>query len=531
MPRDACDLLRNFDELVAQAIVSRDDLSDLIQECVGEQAEGDSSWIPLCPDYPNLKGVTCDEIDTFIDEHAPDISYNEKWREKLREYEERYDDAWKRMRERVEEYNRGGHPDWKDPEIEFWYSNDGEGVKLIKEVRGFLMDTLPEKDKKTLSEDSYFHGVSEMIKWAEGLNKRYDQREGWVRVEGRDFVKEYLKNVKVFDRDEEYLMFKDLGSKLAEDIWKNTSSDERKKQLTGSGNAGHINKNWSELSGVLSPVEMERLKNSILKRMDTIYVTTPRGGLECLSIFSYGNGLSKEQTPTDIEWPWDRWERQVKEGTSGDALEGLGYSRRNASVAWSALSANEKRDYGRKVVGTTWLGRETSPIQRIVMIDDIIASGEQVEHMYEKLKDTFGDLEIYGVHLCHRDPEELKYHKNPILEDGREVYGIETSGIRKWPDEKRRQEIAEKFLAYDVPIEGYHALSKLDKEWLAEEMYGGSTYLNEERLRLMKEYLEAPPKVITCAFPHSIADGESDKLLRELYGGRIHAETRRKGVK
>ena len=57
------------------------------------------------------------------------------------------------------------------------------------------------------------------------------------------------------------------------------------------------------------------------------------------------------------------------------------------------------------------------------------------------------------------------------------------------------------------------------------------TYLNEERLRLMKEYLEAPPKVITCAFPHSIADGESDKLLRELYGGRIHAETRRKGVK
>ena len=67
MPRDACDMLRNFDQIVAEAIVSRDDLGDLIQECIGELAEEDRSWVPMCPEYPNLKGVTCEDIGDFVD--------------------------------------------------------------------------------------------------------------------------------------------------------------------------------------------------------------------------------------------------------------------------------------------------------------------------------------------------------------------------------------------------------------------------------------------------------------------------------
>ena len=29
-----------------------------------------SEWVPLCPEYPNLKGVTCEEIESFIDEYS-----------------------------------------------------------------------------------------------------------------------------------------------------------------------------------------------------------------------------------------------------------------------------------------------------------------------------------------------------------------------------------------------------------------------------------------------------------------------------
>jgi len=30
----------------------------------------ESEWVPLCPGYPNLKGVMCDEIESFIDEYS-----------------------------------------------------------------------------------------------------------------------------------------------------------------------------------------------------------------------------------------------------------------------------------------------------------------------------------------------------------------------------------------------------------------------------------------------------------------------------
>ena len=41
MPRDACDLLRNFDELVAQAMVSRDDR--VHSQFVGKNLNSDKS--------------------------------------------------------------------------------------------------------------------------------------------------------------------------------------------------------------------------------------------------------------------------------------------------------------------------------------------------------------------------------------------------------------------------------------------------------------------------------------------------------
>lgn len=483
MSRDACQMLKGFDELVETGVLNRSDLNDLIQECIGEKAESGRAWVPLCPEYPNLKGVTCEEIDTFIDKQAPDISHNEEWRKKILDLSSKYNAAYKEMREKVKEYERGGHPDWKDPELEFWYSRDGDGVRIKGELRKFLKETLPEKERKMLEEDPTLSGISDVIDWALNLNQKRDPGTGWRTIPGRDYTKEYLHNVKVFDRDEEYRMFKELGNTLAHRIWDLMSDEERANVLSKSEA-----EEWE--SGTAPEEFMAHRRKKILSNCGNIYITTPKGGHECLSIFAYANGLDKTNMPSDIVPPWDKWEREDRQKILDEFMFAIGEGGGDKSKytyllqrSYSHLPKELQIYLGNKTIGRTWMGRDSCPVKRVIMVDDIVASGEQVKLIDQETLRVLGrDVALWGVHLCHRRPEDV-YHRSPIEDLNREVWGQTTTGI----------EIFDQIYEETPPSE------------IEREMAG---------------------QVITCAFPHSIPDGRSDDLLSGLYGGRTHTEKR-----
>jgi len=277
-------------------------------------------------------------------------------------------------------------------------------------------------------------------------------------------------------------MFKDIGNTLAHRIW-NVMSDEERANVLSRSEA----EEWE--SGSTREEFMAHHKKKILANCGNIYITTPKGGHECLSIFAYANGLDKINMPSDIVPPWDKWEREDRQKILDEFMLAIGDSGDKSKYtyllqrSYSHLPEELQIYLGNKTIGRTWMGRDSCPVKRVIMVDDIVASGEQVKLIdQETLRVLGNDVALWGVHLCHRRPEDVHY-KSHIEEEGHEVWGQTTTGI----------ETFDQIYEETPPSE------------IGREMNG---------------------QVITCAFPHSIPDGRSDDLLSSLYGGRTHTEKR-----
>jgi len=285
---------------------------------LGNALKDERTWAPLCPEYPNLKGVTCEEIDNFL-----------------------------------------------------------EKTKIKHVVPGAT------DDNRVLHRSP----------------------------EDKEFVEDYLHHVKVYDRDEAYQAFKKIGDQIEKDM------------------------------------------PGVLHDTSTIFVTTPRGGHEMLSIFAYANDLRKSQIPSDITW-----EHNTR--TLGN--------RPITEKAYREKTAKEiaPSDYDTIMFGKTWLGDRSEEVKNIFIVDDIIASGQQIDRTVKELKDMFPDANINSVTLCKRSDDVLLDENLP-----EKCYtDIVTSGIGKFK------------------------------------------YYREHGYPLDEEY-------ITCEFPHACPDGSSDKLMIELMGG------------
>lgn len=564
MVKNACNMLENFDKLVDGGLLTEEDFEDLLEECIGEESSEGHRWIPLCPDFPNLKGVTCNEIEEFIDKHSPDIAHDEKWQRKIDEFVRRFDVVFTKMRSDADDYKSGKEFE-KDPEIEFWYNKDGEGAKITREIIDFLMETLPDKEKATFEMDVHKEPTV-MLSWAKGLNKYYDPDRGWQRVESRALVRDYLHNVKVYDRDEEHKAFQQLGEDLAKRIWNKMSGPERDRVYSG---LKLSDKSWDELTEMgnirVGEKDQDMIKSLILRQRGTIYVTTPRGGHEMLSIFSYANQIPKDHLPSRIVYDTEKMsgidrtigmvQQQLLEMETGDKdedlrrdydqitsndiqdLKAIGYDIENFEDYKAYHIDSTKKSLERMIErretepkerhrGKTWLGDSGGPVERVVVIDDIVASGLQIDQAYREIKKEFPKADVLSVHLCHRKNPDSK--DNPLVEFGKAVYDTDTSGIVEWKDRRKFKPIAKKFLEFDEGIDGYYKLNDDEKEALAQELYGGNRYINKARLEDMAKFLREvqEPMAITCAYPHSLPDGRSDRILVDLYGGRVHAEKR-----
>lgn len=417
---------------------------------VGMEAENRRDWISLCPDYPNLKGITCEEIEVFLANLPPDVVKSQRWKGRILDIRTRYEDAYSDMWKRLEEYKKGGHPDWKDPEIEFWYG--GKGSQLREELMEFVKSEFTSEDYEKFK-DCFGCSIDNYLQRAETWDKKWYPEKGYhLTLPSREFTKEYLKNVVVYNRDEEYEAMKRMGDELAGQIWRDMTLPERAKARFGFADMSITDLGWEQLD----EEQKHELKKRILNNTNTIYITTPRGGHEMLSIFAYANDIKKRNIPSDI----------VKRPPLDQHPEGQ-----------INLSA--------ETYGENWLGDWTDEIQRIVFVDDIIASGEQIKKLGQKMDKDFPDAKIYSAHLCHRrEPRQLydweidRYNKHAVdIYENRSVYDVETTGI---------------------------ATAGIDFE------EDGKIF-----------------EPVTCMFPHACPDGKSDWILQLLYGNERCSPERR----
>ena len=364
-----------------------DETIDACQLC--NALKDEQTWAPLCPEYPNLKGITCEEINEFV-------------REKPHEFfaTQEYEDLCRRTSDPLQQIEHDETPEQRI-------------IRFLFRVEKHMNEDEFIAFKEVIS--PYRVSVERIMEFIETIKFENDIQ----------FTKDYLHHVKVYDRDEIYAAFKRIGKQIKD--------------------------NYSKYS-------------NILRDSSTIYVTTPRGGHEMLSIFAYANGIKKEQIPSDITWQIDiKPELQEEYGLSAITDEWI----REKEISFEMNDTENVHMFGKD-----WMGNKSKEIKTIFIVDDIIASGKQIDRTTGELRDMFPNAEINSITLCKRETEEY------MLESIAKRYynDIETIGIEKFK-ELRSQD-------------------KLDHEY------------------------------ITCLFPHACPDGRADDIIIELMGDRCSPEKR-----
>ena len=278
--------------------------------------------------------------------------------------------------------------------------------------------------------------------------KRIDEFLANAEKEGmRNYFEDYLQHVMVYDRDDIVSMCYDLGQQI-----------EKKYP-------GKLHSNYS------------------------IFVTTPRGGHEVLSIFAYTNGLKKEQIPSHIrniskkEYEAAIEVREYFKETGFDEPKDL-ENRRNELI-------KHYKEKNLPSIPDIWLDIESSylsnKVETVFIIDDIIASGMQIIEAYKKIDNFFKNkVEIIPVILIKRKDVVKGRPLSGYIFD-KTLYDTKTVGLHKW-DEAR-----------DVR-KGY------DKDFSFNR-------------KLHIDILDYD-KLITVRFPWGSPDGYSDKILTTLYESR-----------
>lgn len=263
------------------------------------------------------------------------------------------------------------------------------------------------------------------------------------------YLEEYFKNYQVYDRDEVFEDSKKLFHKLLLKI----------KEV----------ENLSE-----PPSTYELFKN-------TAFVTTPRGGHELLGIFAYANSLPKQTIPS-----------RIRDFTlhSGD------------EYSLSQLTIKSKS-------GLTWLGGDKMDnIDRVVFLDDIVASGEQTFDALTELQMTFSP----ETRTLKKKVAGTKLFKiESVVEEPINLYFLSLCRReypKDWQDMKDFDKEGAKFL-YDHSV-WVHLTSGIE----------------DFKAKMGHQWVTGTAKTVNCAFAWSIPDGASDYHIKDLYAevGRTGAQ-------
>lgn len=316
----------------------------------------------------------------------------------------------------------------------------------------------------------------------------------------------------------------------------------------------------------MTPVPENIFSNCIL-------YTIPRGGLEVLGTFMYANSIDKLKVSI-LSWAINVNRCRLIELTNYliDNLSIFVSSRSdylseykknfilNKLYELRALLGDDSLEYSEK----SYFGLTFTDIKYIFLIDDYFASGENMIHLYKLIFSRFYHeniiierVEMFPEKLSNRKIHMISiakrinlgrfidhsaYYIHPTLSNTLDddddldqlfnvyyrtlqdsFYYIETHDIRSiiciFP--KIQQILEAKKHNKKIRV-------KLDDE-KTHNLFGfmGST---SEQEFFQKEYIDndwVDNLIISIVFPHSIADGESEKILRMLYGERFTHSVRK----
>lgn len=290
-----------------------------------------------------------------------------------------------------------------------------------------------------------------------------------------------------------------------------------------------------------------------------ILYSLPRGGLEILSIFMYANNIDKSSVPaiSQFYFPLDEIYKQIDklaikiqtEDNKEDLVKELGELK---EIISNLLEGEYRPAKGFKpkdpcIMEEGFFRSEMAhdEIYSIFMIDDYFASGQNLWLMFTTLYEHF--LKEIDM-VDNMFPIAISKRRNL----GRNNYPVEyIAKLMRY--KKRTQEDMEALIAFESIFDHvYYGIQTEDVQTMylifpkIKRILSGdrdNVLLSRKRIKFNDElysteaiFFECKDKpidkewidnlTITVVFPHAIADGKTEELLRMLYGERFRHSIR-----
>lgn len=432
-------------------------------------------WVVLDPRFPNIKGVTPEEIDEFVYHYAPQIiNYNKH----------------KNVLGKLHQYMGGqsGHGFW-----------DGKKFFGAYNVIDYL-EGLSEAEKQSLTYDKlYDHFIGSkafpnydayaLCQQHNLLNPEEYDEEGDLIKKAQGVNENGLKEIKtVFEKLKEKRggVSKKIDKFTLPDMELDETPEYRAEYLNHclAYDRAEIVADCKALEkkvlSKLSKIEGHTLEN-LNDLENTIIVTTPRGGHELISIFAYANGIglqsSKYVFPSNVTTDIEK------------------YSIWHPDWYPEKETFFKKREFFGQALNKAHA--TTKNIQNIIYLDDISASSSQLGGVIRTLNDIFRNssakINFIPVFLCAR-PDEAKSMVD--FERNKEEY----DDIQKKPVKTIKLELHDVIFQHEM-IDLKKFNNNFDSNTLQDSQF------------------------VSVAFPWSIPDGTSDFLLRQLYNKNLRGKT------
>jgi len=427
------------------------------------------SWIPEDVDYSKLSSIDSFiyQVQSWYSELAPTHG-GPSWQEYLKGYlAASLDPEMLLIKQTAFDFNRESDPDWT---CKIGFDASGGDPRISHQARSFdeEQDGFADAYLDTTQRD-YWNSVKVYSR-----DELFDlaRKMGRDMAEGVDLdLETYRKYLQNHERD-----WSTNWNEASYDVLAPKASKDRKWQnyKTNMGNYRHDRAKIADDMGI----------DDVIGDEHTIFVTTPRGGLEFLGIFAYAHNIPKSQIPARYE---------------------EAYSEDDKKNPYYLKTAEQDLE---RMVGRTWLNNRSQPIRRVVIVDDTVESGEQQLKAHGAVRSFFGDdVEIIHAAACGRRRPNPYYYNEAFLNLEHEP----PSMYDKEPDKGQK----------------YARPGPEESNIYDEAIYGQEMYDFEQWRMRQDEIGFERNSVCACAFPWSISDSQSSNYLRLVYGTRFERGKRR----
>jgi hypothetical protein len=275
--------------------------------------------------------------------------------------------------------------------------------------------------------------------------------------------------------------------------------------------------------------------SSFIFDSEILFYTIPRGGLEFLGVFLYANNIAKTKYTniTKISLEIEEIIEQLILLKNKMKVNEIDYKEIVEEITDIIEELSDTTDEEKQIkteIGV-WGSIHHDNLDTIFLVDDYFISGSNIKLLYSMINRHFDrviqhvQLELFSI---SKRRNIAKYIKGNIAYYGSNIdlfltflnksfYGILTEDIlaiyKLFPKIKKitNGEVDK------VKLDNEFSIKYSEKYYSTEKNHFSIEYINKNWIDKL---------IITIALPHSIADGETENLLRMLYGERFRHSIR-----